>query len=193
MTIDYATFESTLETWFEGVTGLKVYWDERERKHERVKAWGLLNVISVVQLGVDEVRQSFDAGAPNGEQIEQLIAGNRVITVACSVKSRSQKPTNHARFWLSKLQTSLRDPSVLASFQAADIAVGLTLPLQNLDFDEENRRVSLATMDVQFATVVNEAILPTTWIEKVEVSSDIKDPGGVSIPASLQLDNLEMP
>ena len=192
MTIGYIAFESTLQAWFEGVTGLKVYWMERDRKHERAKAWGLLNVLSDQALGVDEVRQSFNGAAPAGEEIEQLVAGHRLITVSCSVKSRSQRPDNHARLHLSKLRTSLRNPSVLETFRAADIAVVNSLPLQNLDFDEENRRVSFSNMDVVFSTVVNEVVPATTYIETVVVSSDLKV-GDTSIAPSLQLDNAELP
>ena len=189
MTIAYDVFETNILAWAEAVTGLTFYWRERARGHERAKAFGKLNILLDEALGVDEVRKSFDGAAPNGEQIEQTISGNRIIVVSIQVKSRSQRPLETARFHLSKLRTSLRDEVRLAAFRADSIAVVRSEAFQNLDFTEQNRRVSLGNMDVRFATVVNEGIAATTYIETVEVSSTFDPP----VSPAIELDNVELP
>lgn len=193
MTINYVAFEDAIEAWFETVTGLTAYWENRRRKHERKLTFGKLNILTEVSLGDDEVRRSFDGGAPNGEQIEQIVSGNRLVTVSVRVKSRSQKADQSARYYLGKLRTSLADPARLAEFRAASIAVVRPMPLQNLDFTEQDRVISFGNMDVIFATVVNDDVAATTYIESALISSDIKNVDGTSLPAALQLDNLEVP
>lgn len=198
MTIAYDTFETAIEDWAKAVTGFRFYWLNRKRNREFRKTWGTLQVISERDVGIDEVRQTDLTGGspPAGGEIEVMISGNREITVSVQVKSRDQEPLKTARFFLAKLRTSLRKPGVRAThFQPNDIAVVRPLPLNELDFTRQNRVEALANMDVIFATVVNEVdpAEATTFIETVRVSSDVKNPGGVSIDPALQLDDFDIP
>ena len=195
MTVAYDTFEAALLAWLPAATGVgRAYWENRQRNEERAKHWGLLNVIAERRLGIDDRRYEFDSGAPAGSDMEATIAGQRVITVSVRVKSRSQKPLETARHFLSKAATSLRMPSVLEVFAAADIAIVSIGDFVNLDFTQQNRTVSLGSMDVLFATVVNEVDpVKISFIEKLELTSDFKNAAGVSLPASLQLVDAEVP
>ena len=194
MSIDFTTFEDEVLAWFKAETGLAfARWMHRKTKRFQAKQWGELHVLSVQGLGVDEVIGALGSGGA-GADFDQQVSGQRLITVSCRVKSRSQNPTFTARHFLEKARTSLRKPSVRATyFVPNNIAIVRHMALVDLDFRQDSRIVSLTNLDIVFATSVNEADDATTFIEKTVVSSDIKNAGGVSIAASLQLDNLELP
>jgi len=196
VTIDYVGFEDALQAWLLGVTGLpKVFWEERDRINEaELRYWGLLNVLSDVNLGVDDVRYTPVAGAPPpGEDMDEQVAGQRLVTVSVRVKSRSQQADQTARYFLSKARTSLGSPLVREQYlQPFQIAVVRMAAFANLDFTEQRRRVSLSSMDVTFHTVA-ERVAQTTYIETVEVTSSYKDAEGNPIPSSLQLDDTPLP
>ena len=147
-------------------------------------------------LGIDDIRETDLTGGapPAGEEIEVQISGQRLITVAVRVKSRDQEPLRTARFYLEQLRTSLRKPAIRAThLQPASIAVVRAMPTNDLDFTRQKRVEAFTNMDVIFATVVNELDVATTYIETVRVTSDIKNPAGVSLPDELQLIDFDIP
>lgn len=196
MTIAFDVFEDAIEAWAEAVTGLKFFWRNRKRGWEQAKTWGTLHVTTGRHLGIDDIRErDLTGGAPPaGEEIEVQISGQRLITVAVRVKSRDQEPLETARFYLEQLRTSLRKPSIRAThLQPASIAVVRAMPTNDLDFTRQKRVEAFSNMDVIFATVVNELDAPTTFIQTVRVTSDIKNPAGVSLPDELQLIDFDIP
>jgi hypothetical protein len=194
MTIAFDTFETQILAWFAAVTAIPTRMRNRETKRFQSKSWAELHILSSAALGVDEVRREFNSGGSPGSDVDVQIAGQRLVTVSCRVKSRSQEPLQTARFYLERARTSLSKPAVRAThFDPFQIAVVRTQPLVDLDFDEENRVVSLANMDVVFETVVDEADAPVSHIASAVLSSDLKNVDGSSLPAVLQLDNVELP
>lgn len=194
-TIDYVEFQAMVGAWLLAEAVLpRVYWAEEQRKSTvPYKQFGVLNIISDNDAGVDETRYGDHPTPTPGAELQQVVAGNRLVTVSVRVESqRDQRPDKTARYFLSRARTSLRDPQVRALyFEPFEIAVVRMEQLQNLDFTDERRRVSLAQMDVTFLTVVNR-ITDETFIERAEISSDFKDPGGASLPAALQMDDFDI-
>lgn len=196
--IDWVEFQDQVKAWVEaegGFTTPRAYWQEEARPNETaLKVWAELNILNDEDLGVDDFRVGDHPTPSAGAELQTIVAGQRLVTVSIRVKARrDQRAAKTARHYISLLRTSLRDPKVRATyFQPFGIAVVLMQPLQNLDFTDQRRRVSLGNMDVQFAVAVNR-LGDETYIEKTLVSSDVKDPEGNSLPASLQLDDVVMP
>lgn len=192
--LDFVTFQDQVEAWMAAETGLRVYWENQDRNWEQAKAWGLLNIVAVVDNGVDDERYRDHPSPSAGAELERNVGGLRHVTVSVRVQSRTQRPADQsARWYLEKLRTSLRDPQVRRTYFAPfDINLIRMLSFQNLDFTEQRRTVSLGNMDVLFATTANR-LGTETYVETIEVSSDVSDPDGNPISPSLQLDDVVMP
>ncbi len=192
--MDWQKIQDTLKEWFANISGLETHWfGEQIESLER--PYAQLQVSSSNSIGTDDRREEYDDTQPEGEQIVRSIYGNRVFMLGCRVRTRDQTPTGAARWYLEKVRSSLYKISSLDVFKEANLALVGSEAVINLDTVFQQRQESEALLDIRFATAAVETDPRDrgTWIEKIEVSSDIKDPGGTSIPASLQFDEEEMP
>lgn len=137
----------------------------------------LLNVIASDAVGVDDVRRTYVDAAPAGQEITQVVSGQRTFTVSMRAESDSQLPDKAARVHVEKLRLCLRRPSALAQLRVAGVAIVEMHPTATVDFDWDGRRISASVMDVVFAAVAEDSVRPedsTTFIEHVELTTDIE-------------------
>lgn len=192
--IDFQKIQDTLREWFSDASGIATYWfgeDVENLEHPYIE----LQINSSDGLGVDETREEYDDTQPAGEKIIRSQYGNRLFVLSAEAHTRDQTPTGAARYYLEKIRTALFKESTVPVFSAARLAFVGAEPLVNLDKIFQDRLESRAMMDIRFATIATETDPKErgTYIEETEISSDLKDPGGTSLPASLQLDKERIP
>lgn len=194
--IDWQTIQDTLREWMAQASGLRTFWRGESIPLED-RPYAELAVGSSQGLGVDETRLEYDDTQPQNREMVRTQCGNRLFTLSCVVRTRDQRPTGAARFYLEKVRTSLRKLSTLQRFRTAQLAVVGAEPLINLDviFDQSTsgREESQAVMDVRFATVANETDAHDEggFIETVELRSNkLRDQSGTPITDSLQIDDI---
>lgn len=189
--IDWQTIQDTLREWACRVTGLRTFWRNEATEHED-RPYCELSVGVSDSLGTDETLYEYDPG--NGVLVTTQ-CGQRIFTLGIRVITRGQNPTGAARWYLEKARTALRKPSSREAFQLANLALIESMPILNLDRLFQDRMESVALLEVRFGTTAVE-VDPgeqAGYIEKTEVTSVLKDPGGTPLPASLQWNRKEIP
>ena len=186
---DWAAIETGLESWFESVTGLRLEWRNDAgagRLLPKAKAFG--QIISVVQEGGNELVYDFDSGEPAGADMIPTVFGKRLVTVQFMVHSRSQKPSDDARFHLEKARNAIRKPSAQKILEDAGIAHVSEGALVILDTVFDKRWESRASFDiiVRVLDVVTYTTEGTSFIDKTKITSDID-----GVPAALEINDEE--
>jgi len=151
---------------------------------------GLIHVTGCASRGVDETRIVEAPGLPSGEELLPSQTGNRIVTVQFRAEHIEQCDTGNARNAVERARTRIRRPSSRAALLAASLSVVTIGPMVDLTYDFDGRRRSAAAADFVFNAIVDERDEAITFIEHVELSTDLKDPGGTSYPAPLQLDEV---
>lgn len=189
--MNWKEFTSALCTIFENMLRdcvKKVVLLEGPRPMVQGGALGLLNPTAAIGVGVDETRIVEAAGLPAGEELLPSQCGNRLVTMQFRVEHPHQLDPFAARNAVERARTRIRRISVKSALLAAGVSLATIGPMQDVSFNFDGERFSAATADFIFNAVANERDEAITFIEHVELSTDIKDPGGTSYPAVLQLD-----
>jgi hypothetical protein len=188
--IDFVKIQKAIGKWFEKQTGLRqVVWDGDDRPMTS-RPFGELFITNVRSVGTDMNLQEYDATQPAGKELVSTIAGNRQFILQCKVTSRKSEPNEKALYFIEKARTSLKKPSVIEAFSAADLSVGSILGSISTLNPYQKRAEQVATLDIQFNTCVNETDSSEegTFIETILVSSDMD-----LVPDDHQLADEEMP
>jgi len=171
--IDWAGIETAIETWFETSTGISADW-KNDSRPVRFKPRGFLRILSSRRLGGTQLIYVEDTGAPAGSEMVPLAVAQHQFTLSVQVVSRSQKPSEDARFFLEKARTNLTSPTNKKILQDANLSISRSEALINMDTVFDNRVESRANMDIIFNTTECESFTsePTGFVDKVEISSD---------------------
>lgn len=192
--MDWQTLQDVLREWGCSASGLPTFWFGEDVENQD-KPYLELQVGSSEGLGVDETRQTFDDSQPPGQEIVRTEVGNRLFTLSIRAKTRDQTPTGAARNYLEKVRTALHKKTTLDLFKSKNIAVVRAMGIVNMDAVFQDRQQSVALMDVRLATLAIEADPHDKggYIESIKVTSTLKDAGGTELPASVQINDKEMP
>jgi hypothetical protein len=118
-------------------------------------------VLAIVGFGRDELRSKYNPavqppgdtyagpGAPLGS-IVQTVSGQRYITLQFKVECHEQTiSARDSDYYIERIRTRLRLPSVLDSINAAGFAIQKFAPSHSTDyFDTNNRKVDVTLLDV---------------------------------------------
>ena len=190
---------SAVENAFKWASGLPVVWKNKAdspRVREPNRAWVELQVLSLRSIGTDEIRESEGTDATN-PRVENMCA-HREMRIQAKFRSRSQEHVDTA--WAAGIHASMRinarfarskwyrdsNICVISASEIIDVPDGLK---------HDNRIEDVAILETVFGIAINEtdAAMVGTYIEHVEVTSALKNPGGVALDASLQLNKEVMP
>lgn len=196
--IDLPTIYETLQEWGKTQIRLRFVWqhmaEEYKRTLEQHSMVGVFSINSIRTLGRDEIRYEARSPAVANRDLTVSVIGSRAVGVNIEVRSRDQRPQNNAIIYCEQLRSSLRKPSAIELFNAANMSVFNIGDLGVFDEVFDDRWESVARFIVEFGVGVHETDEreETGAIETIIVSSDIKDVDGSSLPASLQMDNEEI-
>jgi hypothetical protein len=177
--MDIATFKNAIKAWVEVQAGISAQWRD-EQGGWQGKTRARLHLHSSRSVGVDFLYHEQDQSLPAGEDYVPTVMGNREITLSIKVESRDQDGNGVAIWYLEKLRTSLRKPSVRAGLYEAGLSFSTVETPQDLDKWLDDRIESVAVMDVHFNAAVNErdADEATSFVETTEIGSTLTDPAG---------------
>lgn len=188
-----AQFRSAL-MW---ATGCEIVWKNQNdggRVRESNKVWGELTLLSILGLGVDEIRNE-ETGTVSCPRVETL-CGHRILNFQLDMRSRSQDHPKSAWYRALRAQTRMRYPYVRTTYLTPfEMSINTVSQILNNSFAFDNRVEDVAILEFAINTVLNDQDAATvgTWIEHIEVTSDFKNAGGVSWDSSLQLTDEVMP
>lgn len=180
--IAWQTVEDALYDWINGVTGLAAIWAEQDAPQPPYP-YASINITAgpTKVAGQDEQRITYDGGQPLGQEIGIEVAGLRELTLSCQIHVRQldATPSSHARDLMTRAQSSLGLPSVIAALAVAGLSVIEEGPVQNVSEVVEDTWISRAMMDVRFglAASVEER---TGYIKDVEMDPLYKKPDGAT-------------
>ena len=190
--MDWATLQTSLPSWFEGISGLKTAWTHQPRTM-RNTARAQMRITSIAPIGLDETRKKYNSGASAGSQIERTQVGMRRITLNCQVFSTKQNLATSARMYLERARTRLRGHGSRQTIEGLGLAIIGSEGLVDLDSIEQNRMQSRASMDIILAGRVEESLATDagTWIQKAHLTSSLNNESG-AVATALQI-NQEFP
>lgn len=169
--------------------------------------WFVLRMGPILEYGVDE-QTNLDnidpvTGEPDvDEPRSDMVVGQRLFTVQVRVMSRDQEHDTVAWIVAERIRSRMRFRYVKDKWFrpkcVALVSMGQVIPIPQPPAKPEAvelRCQSEAVLEVSLATVITEtdAAAVGTWIEQVEVTSQIRNAGGTLIDSSLQLDQEVMP
>lgn len=157
MTVNAEAYRDGVISWVNTqlageVTAQMVY----EQGQWQGKARARLNFPTIAPVGNDALRWEQDEELDPGEDFIPTVVGNRQVTLSILMQTRDQRPTKSATYFLEKLRTSLKKPSVRAALYAAGLAHATTSGIVPLDRVVDDRWESQASMDVIFNAVAIE-------------------------------------
>jgi hypothetical protein len=171
--LNWTTLENALHAWIVAATGLaadRVIWSH-QGVPERPAPYVTLKILDLSSVGHDGLVQSYDGGAPAGQEITFTLEGRRHLTVSVQAFSDAATGATSAHAILSKARTALSLPGVHAALLAGGLAAFNEGGITDLSAIRETRWQSRAAMQVRFHCV-DSAAEKTTWIETVEVTQD---------------------
>jgi hypothetical protein len=152
--MDFAAYKTAIKTWVEAQSGLIAQWRDESggwQGKPRIR----LHLMSSAPLGVDWLGYDLDEGLEDGSDFVPTVRGNRTLTLSILCETRNQTSNNTASYYLEKLRTSLKKPSVRTGLYAAGLVVSSSEAVQDLAAWVDDRVESEAQLDVHLATVVN--------------------------------------
>lgn len=192
--MNWQVMTDTLEKWVKQNADIPVVWSTEAAENHKPPV-AQLKISAFQQIGEDEKRAELDEDATDGRDLMYTVTGQRRFTLGCKIRSRDNRPGYAAIAYAEKLRNSLIKPTTIVLFQSAEISVHqaeATVDLSNIFQDREE---SIAVLDIHMGTVVNESSERefATYINTVEVTSNVIDTSGESIDSSLQWDEEEIP
>lgn len=193
--MNWATLESVLETWFKRATGLTVVAWNKETSAFPSYPFGELTLSTVANVGTDELRRTYNASAEAGKELIYSVAGQRTFTLGCKVRSRDNRPGYSALVYIEKARNSLAKPTTIALFQSAEISLIEATPSVELPGLFQDREESFASFDLRLNAVINETdpLDAGGYIDKTQLTSDLMNVDGESLPNTLQIIQQEIP
>lgn len=185
MTIDFATIKAAIKSWAAAQSGISAIW--RDEANSMVfKPVIKLHLHTVQGLGVDYLGWDYDdtLDPPDeeggGGDYVPTVSGNRLMVLSIQCETRNQHGNNSALYYLEKLRTSLKKPSVRSGLYAACVVVTSTEATQDLSDWTDDRTESLAQLDVHLSTVVNnrDESEADSYADKMNAQGVLEAPSG---------------
>ena len=177
MTLALTTIKAAIKTWVEAQSGLKAQWRD-EAGGWQGKTRIRLHLRSFDSLGVDWLawEQDEELSAPN--DLVPTVQGNRMMVLEIMCESRDQRGNTSAPYYLEKLHTSLKKPSVRSILYAAGLVASSSEAVLDLPSIVDNRIESKAQLDIHLAAVVNERDEDEgdSFVETVEIAGEFVQP-----------------
>lgn len=150
----------------------------------------VLDLVSLVTMGKDEVRYANVSNPPAGGELSVTVTGQRTITLEVSVESQDQRAGLDSIAFMSLLRTSFQRPTVVASFKACGLAFNAILSERELRQEAiyQRRRYSAVQMDVLLNASVEMADAAATYIETMRYETEFLGPDGLPIAHQLSGD-----
>jgi hypothetical protein len=189
--------------WVSWATNETTVWRDMNdggRVREANEVWIELRPTKITKIGTDEIRY-FDVDNEAGNALypmQEATYSVRVIDFEIRAKSRSQEHLNSA--WSALLLAHAKAYNrhghnkyfVPYTWSLNDVSDIINMPSMEMH-DMRVEDTALFTISLNTVLVDYDAAAVGTWIESTEITSDIKDAGGTSLPAALQLDDEVLP
>lgn len=179
---DYKAIENAIVAWLKTATALaagRVILADQRLASPTAFPYLSVRLGGLSPVGMDTDTHAYDSGAAPGQEITLTATGLRSFTAGIQAHA-AQGSGFDAAALLSKAQTALALSSTRSAFHAVGISAydrGTVQNLSGLGADFEGR----AALEVAFY-VNEEASEKTTWIERVEGTTDL--PGGANFEVS---------
>lgn len=195
MAFDYPDFPEKFDAFrkaIEVASGCPIFWkfqSSEGRHREANRVWGELKPFSILPIGVDWIA-NVDEGVGDFPRVEVLL-GYRRIVFQLNFVSRSQEHITSAWYAAVNAQSRIRFPFINTEFFAPNCMAIETVG-QVLDVPDgqiwDDRVEDVALLEITMSTTLEarDAAAVGTWIEVVSITSNLKNPGGVSLDPSLQ-------
>ena len=146
-----------------------------------------LRVTSCVGIGEDETRYDEVVEDDAVVDVTERQCGLRRFVLNVQAELTETEDGKSAINTLERIRTRLRRTSILGELLDVDVALVEVGSVQNISLTFDSRAWSVASMDVTFCAAVNDSDpVPTGWIERIVISSDVDG-------ASTQLTDEELP
>lgn len=187
--IAWQTIRDGLYDAVNGATGWTTIWSDQDAPQPAYPYITMRIISGPLKLSEqDDVRQSFDAGQPLGEEIGRSTGGMREITVSIQAFQRqsSSTPSTSAMDALTRLQGALGMATYLTALRTAGLSVVEVGTVQNVSTEVDDSWSDRAAMDVRgrLAASVTER---GGYIDTTEISPTYTTHGGGSVDPSLQV------
>lgn len=173
--MDITQIKADVLTWAKNVTGMPCAWaDDPQSMQVKLPARIELEWTTLVNVGQDWLQYAENV---DGDMVPTVV-GNREFSVTVRAVSRSQAGNSTGQFFVEKLRTSLKKPSVLGHFQASEIAIVRMGPAATYKQVFDGRAEAVAAAELRLAAAIADSDIPAGRIAQVEVRSELKDSVG---------------
>lgn len=190
--------------WATGVCGDWKYKARAFELPENNEAWFELSMGRIRSLGIDDICRidNIDpaTGQPDVEYPRKdVVVGQRQFFVELRTFNRDQEQDVVAWVVADRARTRLRLPYARDEFfRAAKIGLAelfevVPMPSPQNVVQERWQSEAVLEMDLTTSIVESDGAAIGTWIESLEISSNLRNTGGDPLAATLQLDNEVMP
>jgi len=179
--IDWESIEDAIYAWLTGdVEGLgaivpEAIWENQNVPQPAYPYASMLVTSHTKEGGRDEIRTTYDAAQPLGEEIEFLATGPVQFTLALSFHvdptAGGNEPAGRARALATKAQASLGLLAVLDHLSGAGLSVIAEEGVTDTSVVVNGEWLSRATLDVRLRTA-SQMTQRLGYIDKVELESD---------------------
>jgi len=193
--MDYEKLQNALSAWIatNGELPLVQWQNEPRKRHNGVLA--LLSWVSDLPVGIEDQRFALDetVAAP-GKNLTPKTVVQSVATMQVSIETHSQSPSSpHARAFASRLRALARSADSLADLASANVGLVSVGGIRTADYAVDQRAISRCIVEFRFNLSEVVAGRPINTIERVQVTSTIKDPAGTALAQSLQAEDEVLP
>jgi hypothetical protein len=178
MAINWEAVEAALFTWVQTASGLNannVIWSDQDFEPPD-DDYVTLRLGDLVRVGQDGLTHIFDAGQPNGEEIEFRTKGVREFVVSVNAFTNQTGGGTGARALLDKIQAALALPSKRDALNAAGVGVLDEGRVQNLSQLGAADFVGRATLEVRMM-ITQTASEKTGYIATAVLVDHTGEPG----------------
>lgn len=155
MTMSFAAYRTAIKTWVEAQSGLTAQWRDDTggwQQKPRVR----MHLRDSGSRGVDYVDWAYDGTLDAPDDFVPTVHGLRSVVLSLIVETRDQSGDTTAAYYLEKLRTSMKKPSVRAGLYASGVVIESAEAVVDMDGWFENRVESRAHLDVHLGLVDNE-------------------------------------
>lgn len=156
MTMPFATYRTAIKTWIEAQSGCTLQWRDDTggwQSKPRIRA----HLHDSAARGVDFIEWDYDDTQAVGSDYVPTVRGNRSLILTLRCETRDQSGNTTAGYFLEKVRTSAKKPSVRSGLYAGGLVIER---MENvIDFEDstqDGRVESWAYLDVHLSAVVND-------------------------------------
>lgn len=152
-----ADAKETIRALISSLTGLDAIWEAKNSPYidSSLRAIVLLRIGAAQTVGVDELYSEWDASQVGLEWGDTAIA-QRLIPIRIKVKSYEQEDEETAAQYLERLSVKLRWQSSTDSLNSVQCGVATIGEIQDLEVTEDDREVSMASLDLTLNATFTE-------------------------------------